>query len=130
MNKLLLSSAALAVSILAGPAVTWAATVNTDSASSGETSTTTAAENSASGNIGFGNDMAGAAVTSTNQAFDNSFASIAGATLKTNTQGGDQGSIVGTSFSKGTGFDFGIASQTGTSTGSDTGKAAASHVHK
>jgi len=130
MKSALLSSAVLAVSILAAPAVTWAATVNTDSASSGETSTTTAAESSKSGNFGTGTDMAGANVTATNMAFDNSFAKIAGATLTTNTNGGDQGSIVGTSFSKGSGFDFGFASQTGTSTGSDTGKAAASHVHK
>jgi len=129
MNKCsLLTSAALAVSILAAPA--FALTVNSDGSTSNETSATTASESSNSGNLGTGSNMAGASVTSTNMAFDNSFASIVGATDKTNTNGGDQGQVVGTSFSKGSGFDFGLATQTGTSTGTDSGTATAHHFHK
>ena len=128
MNRIAITTAALAVSILTAPA--FALTINSDNASSGETSTTTASESSNSGSFGTGTNMSGAQVQDTNMAFDHSLANIVNGKDTTNTSGGDQGQIVGTSFSKGSGFDFGTATQTGTSTGSDTGHAFASHFHK
>jgi hypothetical protein len=125
IKSALFTSAALAVSILAAPAVTLAASV--DGTSSNETSTTTASESSNSGSFGTGTDKAGATVTATNMAFDHSLANIVGAKDTTDTQGGDQGSITGSSFSMGTGFNFGSSKQTGTSTGSDSGHAFTFH---
>jgi hypothetical protein len=125
MKSALFTSAALAVSILAAPAVTLAASV--DGTTSNETSTTSATESSNSGSFGFGSNQAGANVTATNLAFDHSLANIVGAKDTTNTSGGDQGSITGSSFSNGTGFDFGNSKQTGTSVGTDHGTAFTFH---
>jgi hypothetical protein len=100
----------------------------TDAASSGAGSSTTASESSSSGNLGFGTNSAGATVESINQASDNSFASIVGQTLKTSSNGSDAGQVTGMSFSNGKGFDFGNATQTGSSTGNDTGTATASET--
>lgn len=125
MTKLMLTGAILAASLLAMPAFA----AEGDNSSSGAQSTTTASESSLSGNLGTGFNQAGAQVTSTNQAFDNSFASVVGATLNSGTTGGDQASITGMSFSHGAGFDIGTATQTGSSTGSDTGSAFAHQFH-
>ncbi len=125
MKYAMLSSAALAVSILAAPAITLAASV--DGTSSSETSTTTATESSNSNSLGFGSNQAGANVTDINQAFDHSLANIVGAKDTTNTTGGDEGQITGSSFSNGSGFNFGSSKQTGTSTGTDHGTAFTFH---
>jgi hypothetical protein len=125
MSKHLLTGIALAAILLA-PAVAMAQA--TDAASSSAGSSTTATESSSSGNLGGGSDMAGATVTSINQASDNSFASIVGQTLKTSSAGSDAGQVTGMSFSNGKGFDFGQATQSGSSTGNDTGSATASET--
>jgi hypothetical protein len=103
---------------------------NSESDTSGTTSTSTASESGGAGQI-FGSGIAGggATVTATNLSADNSASSFVGGVASTSTSGGTSSTVTGGQFdfALGGGLHGAVNVQSGNAGGSATGTSSASH---